>query len=81
MSKKLEKALKDANKELKNKGHFKNYEITVEHGRFLNLSNDHHHFPIADIETEEEAIAAINGYLTGLRHGKENSYPKFCDKE
>lgn len=38
-------------------------------------------FPISNAETVGEAIAVINGYMTGLSHGKDNSYPKFCDKD
>ena len=87
MSKKLVKALKDANDTLKKKNIFKNYQIVVD-GNFtteyneirLSSKDGYHNFPITNVETEGEAIAAINAYMTGLRHGKENSYPKFCDE-
>jgi len=82
MNKKLAKALKDANNELKKEGHFKNFQITIdEYLHEVNLSNDGHNFPIASTDTDEETIVAINAYLNGLRHGNDNSYPKICDED
>lgn len=88
MNKKLEKVLKDANTEIIKKKFFNNFQINI-HGDFKNEYNEiilsakdgYHNFPIAWAETEGEAIAAINAYMAGLRHGKSNSYPKICDEE
>lgn len=88
MGKKLEKALKEANKELKQKKLFDNYVIRVE-GNFTGIYNEvqlyndktSHVFPVTYAETEGEAIAAVNAYMAGLRHGKDNSYPKLCDRD
>lgn len=85
MNKKLQKALKDANKELKKQGFFKNYQIDIDGDftseyNFIELSHDGHQFPIATVASESEAIAAISGYITGLGHGEDKSYPKFMDK-
>ncbi|MBR3729541.1 MAG: hypothetical protein IKN08_01340 [Bacteroidales bacterium] len=87
MSKKLEKAIKEANKELKQQNHFQNYQISVD-GNFkseyneirLSSKDGVRHFPICYAETEDMAIAIIKAYLIGLAHGKDKSYPKFCDK-
>jgi hypothetical protein len=82
---KLSKVLKDTNKELKTKSIFKDYQIMID-GDFttkyndINLYKKHHHFPIAWVENEREAIIAIKAYLTGLKHGEDKSYVKFCDK-
>lgn len=85
MDKKLAKALKDANKKLKDNKIFKNYEITV-NGDFTNeynmiqlTSKKGRIFPIGNAETTGEAAAIVNAYMVGLGHGKDNSYPKFCD--
>ncbi len=86
MNKKLSRTIKEANEKLKKDRIFQNYQITVD-GLFTNEYNEvrlsskdgHSHFPITNAETEGEAIAAINAYMTGLSHGKDNSYPKFCD--
>lgn len=87
MNRELTKALKEANKELRDQKHFQNYQITVD-GNFtseyneVRLENSRGHiFPIANAETEKEAVAAIKGYMAGLGHGKDNSYPKICDKD
>ena len=86
MSKKIIKILADANKKMKEKNFFKTYEITIDGDftseyNFINLAGGHHLFPIATVATEGEAIAAINAYITGLRHGKDDSYTIFCDEE
>ena len=86
MDKKLNEVLNNANKELKNKKIFQYYKIVVD-GDFTNKYNqvelvaNCHHFPITEAETPEEAIAVIKGYMVGLAHGKDNSYPKLCDKK
>ena len=87
MDKKLAKVLKDANKKLKENKIFQNFEISV-NGNFTSEYNDiqliskkGRMFPISNAETVGEAIAVINGYMTGLAHGKDNSYTKFCDKD
>lgn len=87
MNKKLEKTLKEANIKLKKEKIFLNYQITID-GDFTNEYNEVHlenkrgsRFPIAWAETENEAIAVINAYMTGLSHGKDNSYPQICDKD
>ena len=85
MDKKLKEVLNNANKELKNKKIFQHYEIVVD-GDFTNEYNqveivaNCRHFPITEVKTPEEAIAVIKGYMVGLAHGKDNSYPKLCDK-
>lgn len=85
MNKKLEKVLKDANKELKERKYLVKYQIVIG-GNFTSVYNevrleyDGRCFPICNAETEGEAIAAINAYMTGLSHGEEKSYVKFCDK-
>lgn len=85
MDKKLAKILKDSNKKLKNNKIFQNYELTVD-GDFsseyneVQLTYKGSHFPIANAETVGEAIAVIKGYMTGLRHGEKNSYPRICDR-
>ena len=68
-------------------GIFKNYRIIVD-GDFTNEYNEicleagkGRRFPIAWAETEGEAVAAINVYVAGLTHGKENSYPRVCDRD
>ena len=86
MDKKLTKVLKDANKKLRDNKYFQNYELAVD-GNFTSEYNEvrltfkGRVFPIAYAETVRETIAAINGYIAGLGHGKENSYPKMCDKD
>lgn len=84
ISKKLEKALKKANKELKEKEHFVNSQIRIDDHGFLTLSTNDlgHNFPIGikNAETDDMAIMVIEAYLSGLRHEKEKSYPKFCDQ-
>lgn len=82
MKKKFENILKERNKALKLV--FKNYKIVVDGDftseyNFVNLTYGYHHFPIATVATEGEAIAAIDGYMAGLAHGKDNSYVKICD--
>ena len=86
MDKKLAKVINDANKRLKDQKIFKNYEIVVD-GDFSTeinkvqlTSKKGRFFPIANVGTVGEAIAVINGYMTGLAHGKDSSYPKLCDK-
>ena len=84
MTEKILKILTDTNKELKKKNFFKNYEITIDGDftseyNFIALESGSHTFPIATVATEGEAIAAVSAYVTGLRHGKDNSYPAFCD--
>lgn len=87
MDKKLAQALTDANKKLKEKNIFENYQLQID-GDFttefnevrLSSNKSSTHFPIANAETEGEAITIIKAYIIGLRHGEEKSYPKFCDK-
>lgn len=85
MKKKLVKALKDANKELKERKFLVNFQIVI-HGNFtseyneLRLEHDGHCFPICYAETEGEAVAAINAYMSGMAHGRDKSYVQFCDK-
>lgn len=85
MKKKLAKALKDANKELKERKFLVNFQIVI-HGNFtseyneLRLEHDHRCFPICNVETDDEAVAAINAYMSGISHGMEKSYVQFCDK-
>ncbi len=85
MNKKLQKALKDANKELKDRKYLVKFQIVID-GDFtseyneVRLQHDCHCFPICNAETEGEAIAAIAAYIAGLSHGEEKSYVKFCDK-
>ena len=84
MEKKLAKALKDANKGLKKRKFLLNYELVID-GDFttiyneLRLEKDGGCFPISNVETEGEAIAAINAYMSGFSHGKDNSYVRLCD--
>ena len=88
MSKKLSTVLKDANKKLKKNKIFTNYQIMID-GNFTSIYNEirlssndgRHHFPITYAETENDAIAAINAYMTGLSHGKDNSYVHLCDNQ
>ena len=88
MNKKLSKVLKDANKKLKKNDIFRNFQIEID-GDFTSIYNEirlssndgWHHFPITNAETENEAVAAINAYMTGLSHGKEKSYPHICDNQ
>jgi hypothetical protein len=85
MKRKLFKILKDTNWVLKDTNVFKNYEITIDDD-FVSkcisvyLSNGKHRFLIVTVATEGEAIAAIEAYATGLRHGKDNSYLMIFDK-
>ncbi len=86
MNKKFEKFLNDKNVELKRRGFFKNHEITIDGDftneyNFINLSRNSHHFPIATASTECEAISVVNAYMTGLAHGRGNSYVKMCDND
>lgn len=78
---KLEKAIKKANDEIKQKGYFKTHHITMD-GIFINLSNDTEtrHFPIGDAKNEDMAIAIIKAYLVGLTHSK-SSFIKLCDED
>ena len=82
---KLEKVLKDANETLKKEKYLMNYQIVI-NGNFsskyneVRLEYDCSCFPICNAETEGEAIAAINAYMTGFRHGQENSYVQYKDK-
>lgn len=88
MSKKLDAVIKKFNKELKDRKYFTNFSIICD-GNFttkynsLILRHDKgwHNFPIADVETENEAIAALQGYMAGLSHNKDKSYVKLCDKD
>ena len=85
MEKKLKKALKDANKELKERKFLVNFQIEI-CGNFtseyneLRLEHDGRCFPICDVETEDEAVTAISAYMSGMAHGREKSYVQFCDK-
>lgn len=85
MKKKLEKALKDANKELKERKFLLNFKIEIR-GDFtskyneLRLEHNGRCFPICDVETEYEAVVAISSYMSGISHGMEKSYVQFCDK-
>lgn len=85
MTKKLSKALNDANKKLKEKKYLVNYQIVID-GDFkseyneLRLERDGRCFPIGYAETEGEAIAAINAYMSGMAHGRETSYVQMCDR-
>ncbi|MCR5066341.1 MAG: hypothetical protein K6A67_11335 [Bacteroidales bacterium] len=87
MTKKIEKILKEANKELKSRKFLNSYQIEIG-GDFSNEYNEvrltspdgHHKFPIANAETEGEAIAVIKAYISGFSHGKEKSYVRFCDE-
>lgn len=84
MDKKLTKALKDANKELKRRNFLMNYQIVID-GDFtteyneLRLERNGRCFPIADVGNESEAVAAIQAYLSGFSHGKDKSYVLLCD--
>ena len=86
MDKKLTKVLKEANKKLREKKIFQNYSLVVD-GDFTSEYNEvrltfkGRVFPIANAETVGEALATINGYMAGLSHGENNSYPKMCDKD
>lgn len=87
MAKKIEKALKAANKELKERKFLNNYQIEID-GDFSNEYNEvrlkspdgYRFFPIANAETEGEAIAIIQAYMSGFSHGIEKSYVRFCDQ-
>ena len=84
MEKKIAKALKDANKELKRRKFLLNYELAID-GDFttiyneLRLEKDGSCFPISNVETEGEAIAAINAYMSGFSHGQDESFVRLCD--
>ena len=89
MTKKIEKALKAANKKLKERKFLNNYQIVID-GDFSNEYNEVlltkspdgcRFFHIANAETEGEAIAAIEAYMSGFSHGIEKSYVRFCDKQ
>lgn len=87
MNKKLARTLKEANTRLKKEKFFLNYQIIID-GNFTGIYNEidlahasGHMFPIANAETEGEAIAAINAYMAGLGHGREKSYPRICDQD
>lgn len=87
MNRNLSKVLKNANEKIKKENIFKNYRIIVD-GDFTSEYNEiclesgkGRRFPIAWAETEGEAVAAINAYVAGLTHGKENSYPRVCDRD
>ena len=83
MTKRLIKALKDANKKIA----FKNFEIRIE-GDFSDEYNNlvlastktSQQFPISSVANEAEAIVSIDAYLSGLNHGADQSYPNFCDR-
>ena len=85
MEKKLEKALKDANKKLKERKYFVNYQIeidgdfTSEYNEIRLANKDGQCFPIGWAETEGEAVAAIGAYMSGIAHGRDNSYVRMCD--
>lgn len=86
MAKKLAKALKDANKKLKERKYLVNYQIEID-GDFTSEFNEIRLamgnggcFPIGWAETEGEAVAAIEAYMSGIAHGHENSYVRMCDK-
>ena len=91
MDKKLAKFLREENKKLKEQKCLQNYDINI-NGDFTSEYNDIELtpkkkrggpgscFPIANAKTMDEAIAIINGYLAGLGHGEDKSYPKFCDR-
>lgn len=85
MDKKLAKALKDANKELKERKFLVTFQIVID-GDFtskyneLRLEHEGRCFPIGYAETEGEAIAAINAYMSGISHGRDKSYVQLCDK-
>ena len=87
MTKKIEKALKAANKELKERKFLSNYQIEID-GDFSDEYNEVRlkspdgcsYFPIANAETEGEAIAVIKAYISGFSHGMEKSYVRFCDQ-
>lgn len=87
MNRNLSKVLKDANEKIKKDNIFKNYRIIVdgdftsEYNEICLESTSGRRFPIAWAETEGEAAAAINAYVAGLTHGKENSYPRVCDRD
>lgn len=87
MNRILSKVLKDANEKIKKENIFKNYLIMVdgdfksEYNEICLESTSGRRFPIAWAETEGEAAAAINAYVAGLTHGKENSYPRVCDRD
>lgn len=87
MNKKLTTVLKEANKKLKEQKFFSNYHLIVdgdftdEYNQIILTSPDgRHNFPVTYAETETEAIVAVNAYMVGLSHGKDNSYPKLCDR-
>ena len=87
MNKKLSKFLKDANEKIRKENLFNNYRIMVD-GDFTSEYNEiclesgkGRRFPIAWAETEGEAVAAINAYVVGLTHGKDDSYPRVCDRD
>ena len=87
MSKKLDAVIKKFNKELKDRKFFEHSNINCQGDfsgeyNFLQLSTDDgfHNFPIATVATENEAIAALQGYMAGLSHNKDKSYVKLCDK-
>lgn len=85
MNKKLENVLRNANRQLKENHIFENYRILIG-GNFTGKYNevylefDGKMFPIANAETEGEAMAIITAYLVGLKHGEANSYVRYCDK-
>ena len=86
MKKSLQKLLDKSNKELKDRNFLKNYEIEIDGNftteyNFIRLRNGARCFPIATVKTEDEAIAAINAYLSGFAHGTDKSYVRHCDKE
>ena len=87
MNKKLSKVLKDANEKIRKENLFKNYRIMVdgdftsEYNEICLESDKGRRFPIAWAETEGEAVAAINAYVVGLTHGKDDSYPRVCDRD
>ena len=86
MAKSLATVLKNANKALKERKFLNNFEIEVS-GNFtseyneVRLHHNGHFFPIANVATKSEAIAAIEAYISGFAHGQNSSYVQYCDKE
>lgn len=86
MNRNLSKVLKDANEKIKKENIFKNYRIIVD-GDFTSEYNEiclesgkGRRFPIAWAEIGRRC-AESEAYVAGLTHGKENSYPRVCDRD
>lgn len=78
----LEKVLRKANKQLKNT--FRHYHIDIDGDfsheyNFVSLVDGYHIFPIATCANVDEAIVAINSYMSGISHSSPNSYVRHCD--